>query len=344
MVALFKKYYRTQKNDKVFGLAFYGFAFCMLVLAIPAIDRFLLAYFNFSILFTFGNPFVGLGRKAYILLSPFFLVLSISGYIYFSQKMAVRHILTLILAYGSLAAAALFPVLPSDFMEQIKISNLAAVDDAIFSRQYLLDNLNANSTADDFYKVAHQLYLDNRDALFKNWKITNEKQLEAYFDVNLVSHLWGYGNPEQIFSPGCVSINVETNFQTIANPSIYTYLKSNIGCCTDQAYFLKILLDGAGIKNRRVEVRGHMLNEAQFDNQWFTLDSTLAMVFHDSWDNIQTRQYRVRNSVEVTIFPNPGFVEANNPMYRSNLAHTQMKWLMMVAGKQIPVVSYPDGL
>jgi len=31
-------------------------------------------------------------------------------------------------------------------------------------------------------------------------------------------------------------------------------------------------------------------------------------------------------------------------MYRSNLAHTQMKWLMMVAGKQIPVVSYPDGL
>jgi len=340
-----KKLYRSQKNDRIWGITFTGFVICLLIMALPAIDRFLLAYFNFSFLFFLGNgPFIGPGKeKFYLACLSLFFVLSFTGYLFFSQKRSILRLLILVIAYGSLGAAVFFPVIPADYVEQIKINNLRAVDDTIFSRKTLMDNLNPKSSLQDYYTVAHQQFQINMDILSKAWQLSNEKQLEAYFYVNLVSHFWGYGNPNRINDTGCVQINEESNFQIIPNPSIYTYLQSNIGCCTDYAYLLKVLLDQAGIKNRRVEVRGHIFNEALFDTRWFTLDATLGMVFHDSWENIQLRSNLGKNSIEVTIFPNQGLVETNNPLYRSNLGHFQLNWLIYAIGKQLPAVAYPDG-
>ena len=229
--------------------------------------------------------------------------------------------------------------------DQIQIVNLPSIPyEEIFSKEHVT---NANiETEEDFYEFSRQRYLANRDYLMKKWRIEDEQRLQAIFYMNLVSHLWGYGNVKNPDKPGCVLHNEETEFEIVNDPTIQTYLKSDIGCCTDYAHVLNILLDRCGIENRQVSVKGHIFNEVRLKGDesnrdgWVTLDANTNMLFEGSWASIQSRESKGANSVHLTIFPHQNLVEQDNPFYRPDVGRFRYRWIVWTLAKNAPPLGH----
>jgi len=319
------------------------------VVALPSLDLMLETYTSFSML-----RYVGMGQQ----IGP-----NKIRFMFFALAACATLALMSCFALGwkrSRAAAAMFGVLcgslllslysllafPLHFwpiIERLEIVNLPSVNyDEIFSKQPLI-KANIDSP-EKLYEFCHDQFKERKEYLQRVWGIQDQKKLEALFYLNLVSHLWGLGNADpHSNSSGCVANNEEIGFRTVEAPSIRFYLESNIGCCSDHAYILKMLLDRAGIPNRRVVTWVHVFNEARFSDGWLTLDATTAMVFHGDWEAIQRKLGADSRPVTVTIFPHQNLVKRDNPYYRIGAGHFRMLWLLSVAGRVVPALSYPDG-
>lgn len=151
----------------------------------------------------------------------------------------------------------------------------------------------------DFSKYAEQLYDKEKAGLAKAWHSEDEIYLKSTFFMNLVSGLFHYGNRIDVTTPGCVTTN-ETN-RTVDITGIQAYLKSDIGCCTDFAYLLKLLLDYSQIPNRLVLTPGHIFNEVRFGNRWEIFDATVNVSIDSSWHEIVSQKPKflaVRESLD----------------------------------------------
>jgi len=137
--------------------------------------------------------------------------------------------------------------------------------------------------------------------------------------------------------------NEKTGFREIRSPTVRTYLESDIGCCTDYAFLLKVLLDRAGIPNRRVGTAGHIFNEARFADGWATLDANTNMFFAGEWGAIQRRPHGSEGTVTVMVFPHQNSMDSGNPYYRPEIGQFCLRWLLAAAERTAPPTGYPDG-
>jgi len=230
-------------------------------------------------------------------------------------------------------------------LDQMRIADLPAADPSLFSKQPLLE-----AGIEDFAGLvvaARARFAEVRDPLRATWGIEDEPTLEALFYLNLVASMWGYGNPppDDYADPGCATINRATGDRRLPAPTVRTYLETEVGCCEDSAFLLGVLLDGAGIRSRRVFVLDHAFNEAELDGCWVVLDPTLDLWFHSSWEEIQNRVGEARNAFTVTVFPHPNLVEPGNPDYRPRIGQLRLAWLLRAIKQTAPGAQYaPAGL
>jgi hypothetical protein len=236
----------------------------------------------------------------------------------------------------------IFPTYNFQALNQLKVMNYPSVEyDVIFSKQHMREaNIN---TFDDFYKFVKNRYVTYKDMLASKWDIKNEQLLQSIFFMNLVSAMWGYGNINNPDIPACVLINENTNFKELDTNtiSIKTYINSDIGCCNDFAYILKIILDREEIKNNIVAIPGHFFNEVTINNKTYTLDANVNILFHSSYEDIQYKNYYKEDSVKVSIFPHPN-LEQNNPFYRTRMGRFWLQSLLVTIEKTAVPISHPD--
>jgi hypothetical protein len=109
---------------------------------------------------------------------------------------------------------------------------------------------------------------------------------QGLYYMQFVSGLWAYGNALFPLQPGAVLQNEETGVTAGAEATVSTYLNSPIGCCTDYAAVLAVLLSEAGINNYIIGDSTHVFNEAELDGQWWTLDANLDTAYDDPWSSV----------------------------------------------------------
>lgn len=235
-----------------------------------------------------------------------------------------------------------YPVQYGELLEQIEIAELPVVDPALFSKSSL--SIEWIHNEDELYQACRARFEKARKSLKEQWGIEDGRKLEALYLMNTVSAFWGYGNRVLQDRVGCVSMNEKTAFRLDAPDEIGDYLRSEIGCCSDFAYILKLLLDRAGIPNRRVIIaHGHAMNEVYLPCGWMTLDATTNMAFDGDWTSIQKRHGRNRNSVHVFVFPHSNQFAGGNPLYRPGIGHLRFALLLDAVNKSACPVAYPDG-
>lgn len=213
-----------------------------------------------------------------------------------------------------------------DSLNELSVVNFPNVEfDKIFNKSQV--PVEQIKTFDDFTTYAHSVYEKNRKYLSRAWKIENENKLKSLFYLNFVSSLWDFGNIRNNKIPGCVLDNEQAGQIDPSKATVQTYLKSNIGCCTDYAKFLKILLDKENIKNKLVHVRGHIFNEAFFNNKWNVLDASTNAYFHNSWMGITFR--KPGESFRVSVFPHHNTNFKNSNLYRKDVG--SFRYEMIIA-------------
>jgi hypothetical protein len=223
----------------------------------------------------------------------------------------------------------------------LKIKNLPSIEYAsIFAKHHLLQA--DIKTFDDFYRFAEKRFKSNSHLLEAKWKIHNKKKLEAIFYMNMVSAMWGFGNKINIEEKGCVRYNENNNWETVPveKMSVRTYIESDIGCCSDSANLLSYLLDRANIKQRLIRFPGHVLNEAYFEDRWYTLDAYSNMMFHSSWQDIQNYDKK-SGEITVTIFPHNNLLDGKNPFYREDTGRFRIFLLLQAVHKVTGKLAYP---
>jgi hypothetical protein len=321
----------------------------LMIFALPSLDLMLETYTGLSILRVVGTgQQIGPNKIEFMFLSLLacaaaLAICCVPGW---KKARALTVILGLLSGVQLLAVYALlaFPLHFNPIIERLEIDSLPSVRyEEIFSKEPLIKAGIDNP--DMLYTVCRDLFDKRKDHLRRVWGIEDEKRLEALFYMNLVSHLWGIGNaePSNRNRAGCVGYNEETGFRTLKTPSVSTHIQSNIGCCTDHAHILNLLLDRAGIPNRQVSTWGHVFNEARFRDGPLTLDATTNLVFHGDWDTIQNKREANSRMVRVTVFPHGNLVRRGNPFYRVLAGRFRLSWLLQVACRVVPPLSYPEG-
>ena len=221
-------------------------------------------------------------------------------------------------------------------IKSLLVQNLPAIDYySIFSRQHLLEA--DIKDFDDFFTFAHKRYKSFEPLLKDKWGIQDEKKLRGIFFMNLVSSMWGYGNKvHEDKTPGCVPINENTGFKKIPKEklTIRTYLESGIGCCSDNAELLQFLLEKSGIKQRKLFLSGHVVNEVYFAGGWYTLDATANMMLHFPLGKLNDMHKR-KEKIKVTIFPHNNCVYNNNPFYRAKIGQFRIQLLLSLIHRSI---------
>ncbi len=225
----------------------------------------------------------------------------------------------------------------TDF-DELKIVALPDIDyGRIFSKSKLRQA--RIESYGDFHAFAESRYETTRDSIASAWDLNDEQLTISFFYVNLVSRMWGFGNPssENSQRSGCVASNEMTGFQTIEYPTIQTYVQSDIGCCTDHSHLMAFLLTRSGITNRRISAGFHTFNEALIDNRWVVLDATHNSAIKGSWETIQNRQRGTPGAVTVILFPHHNLIEVDNSDYRPLMGAIRLSWLINIVKCSAPV-------
>lgn len=128
----------------------------------------------------------------------------------------------------------------------------------------------------------------------------SEMQARAVSLMLFTSTLWGYGNAEHPDRPGCLTINEDNGWKAEV-PTIDVVRRARIGCCTDYAYMLSLLLAANGFENRYVNTSDHIFNEARIDGEWHVLDANANVFITTSW-----AEAGLTPETEVHLFPHPG--------------------------------------
>ncbi|MBL4615488.1 MAG: hypothetical protein JKY27_11530 [Magnetovibrio sp.] len=214
--------------------------------------------------------------------------------------------------------------------ERIQVNRLQTVNyDAIFNDDAIRrGQLKTNA---EFRSAVDANYLVHRKALSEAWNISDESMLRAIFYLNTVANLFSFGNSNLNVEGGCAAQNEQfgTNQRSIKNLGIRFYMDSQIGCCTDYALLLQLLLNGAGIDNRVVilPTHGHVFNEFNLNGTWHALDANIGAIYDRTWNDIVDGQ----GPFSVTVFPVLSLNSMNPNRYRPILAQFRHKTFMVAA-------------
>ncbi|HOI74624.1 MAG TPA: hypothetical protein PLO63_10790 [Syntrophales bacterium] len=317
--------------------------------ALASLSRLLMDATGIDLLAAIGNS-SNIGEKKLLLLTILMgccLAVTAAIFLFFARKPGLAGrtaVLTLLVpAYLAVYAFLQYPVHHAALLEQIEVTAVPAMADSGFFNKSNLA-VDGIRDEDELHRACMKRFNQVRETLRVQWGIEDPRKLEALFLMNSVSALWGFGNSVHYTREGCVEQNEKTGFRIDVPEGIRDYLESEIGCCSDSAHVLKVLLDRSGIPNRRVVIaHGHMMNEAAFSDGWMTLDATTNMAFFGDWTSIQRRRGHGRNSVHVLVFPHSNHASGSNPLYRPAIGHLRFALLLDAVNKSAPPVAFPDG-
>jgi hypothetical protein len=129
--------------------------------------------------------------------------------------------------------------------------------------------------------------------LARTWPTLSSDKLKAVFLINVAHQLWHYGNFDRLGVIGCVgaherirAADADGRIEQAFGGPIFTrtprdwsdYIQSPIGCCSDQAFFLRVFLERFGLPTRRVYVPGHVTTEVNLDGSWQVVDATTNVI------------------------------------------------------------------
>ncbi len=343
---------RTLHSPSAFFAALAGLVFLSYLLAVSltSLSRLVMDVAGIDLLATIGNS-SNIGANKLLLLTILLgccLVITAGAFLLVVRRPGLAGRLSvlavLVPAYLAPYAFLYYPVHHAALLEQIEITEATPMSDSAF---FSKSNLSIEQIHDEseLYRTCRRRFDKVRYALKEQWGVDDSRKLEALFLMNTVSALWGYGNSTHYSKSGCVAMNERTGFQLQVPDGIDDYLQSEIGCCSDSAHVLKLLLDRAGIPNRRVIIaHGHVMNEAAFSEGWMTLDASTNMAFVGDWTSIQKRRGHGRNSVRVFVFPHSNQVTGANPFYRPEISHLRFTLLLDAVNKSAVPVAFPDGI
>ncbi len=267
------------------------------------------------------------------LLIPGILCLAVSM-IGISGGYAFRH---------ELAAAVPLPIVDFTRIQTIKIQDLSVNHKSEwFDREFL--TRSPILTEDALYEAVRMQFDIYQDEINREWHVSDPDLLLTLYMMNVTAHMWGYGNPVKVSQVGCVFKN-EDHPGGIFNPEediskhIPQMIASRIGCCTDHANMLHMLLTKAGIKNRFMMNPGHVFNEAYIGGKWQAFDATTNMWWHDSWEHIQNAPLTA--PIYVTMFPHIGTV-VTHPYYRPFAAIFRHYMLLEAVYKMAKDIKHPE--
>lgn len=226
------------------------------------------------------------------------------------------------------------PWFTTRFVDVFSFRNLPpVVSEEVFGRGLL--ESGGISNEEDFTRVVEKSFDEHAEGLATAWEVEDRNLLWAFYSMNLVSGLWGYGNanPEHVDEVGCVASNETTGFEARDPLPFSAYFESEIGCCTDSADLMEILLTSRGIRNRTISDGGHVFNEAWIDDRFQIFDATLNLSVDRSWEYVHNEMNLDPNSVSVTLFAHPNMIEVGNPLFRPALGQFRMVWLLRLIKK-----------
>ncbi len=275
--------------------------FLLLILWIPLCLILILNQLVAELDLAFLAPIGGFGpgkERIFASLSVCFLICSIALYVndLRRKRLWIRSLLLVSLAVTFLGSVGMASAVRrySSYLrgsdpafhvfEGIKIEEYPDLDyGRIFSKKSL--KARKFTSFADLSEFAEKRFSKIRPELESAWGTENEGYLKAFFYLNFVSALWGYGNRISPQNTGCVLSNENTNFELIPEEEITvrTYIESDVGCCTDYAYMLHFLLGQAHFEARLVELPGHVLNEAKVNGRWMALDANINVFYRQSW-------------------------------------------------------------
>ena len=241
--------------------------------------------------------------KKKIILSS--IVFGLSGMVFGYYNPSLRH-----MAHSTFSMAAPLPIVDIERMKALIIEDLSVNNKEEWFDRSFLNDLSIK-TDDELYNAVMYQFSIYSDDVRRAWNVSDPDLLVTLYIMNITAHMWGLGNPHKIKEVGCVFKN-EDHPGGIFNPEepiskhIAAMVASRIGCCTDHANMMNMLLTKAGIKNRFMLNPGHVFNEAFIQGKWQAFDATTNMWWHDSWEKIQNSTLTA--PIFVTFFPHVGTV------------------------------------
>lgn len=182
----------------------------------------------------------------------------------------------------------------------------------------------------EFAENCRFAYNENRNCLANKWQTDDGKLLEALYYLNVVGHLWAYGNLDAPDQVGCVEQNEDTDHQ-YREPEFRDYMECQIGCCQDHALAMYEILTANGFDVSRVSSGGHMWVETEIDGQIWTLDATMMAAF-------RTQMPGTWSLLMSIFFEHPG-EDTESPLYRSIVKDMRTDWFDLVLRKQVTILA-----
>lgn len=212
---------------------------------------------------------------------------------------------------------------------------------AALDREGEIDSFEAYASALD------QQFLLHKDGLAKAWNVEQPDLLKAFFYLNHVSALWGFGNSEDSYGlNGCALANPVTGNVADEDVTFKAYWNAPMGCCTDYMTFMNALLDRAGIENRSVALNeqpvgvGHWFNEAKIEGRWWVLDANIGVAYNRSWAEMLSMPRSVK--ADAYLFPHPGMNPANATLFRPYLGSFRQMMINRTAAREMDFYKYVD--
>jgi hypothetical protein len=189
----------------------------------------------------------------------------------------------------------------SESKELLKVILIGGID---YFSLFEKDNIFTmrESTSKEVYDSLMRWYEKNIDVLKSAWPFFSDNQIKVASIMNIVSHLWHFGNFERITRTGCVQVNEmidadsadyifaeyegESPLYWKTAVGMADFINSVIGCCTDHAFLSKAILEEAGFESVRVETPVHWLTEVSIDSIWHTVDASAGILVNASMDTM----------------------------------------------------------
>ncbi len=120
----------------------------------------------------------------------------------------------------------------------------------------------------------------------------NDRRDMAIGAMLVVGAFYDYGNPfPNDEKDGCVSINQNTNYQSIGDLTFEAMKKSDIGCCTDYTLMLISFLRHLGYEVEAVNNGGHQMPKVTIDGHQSLLDANTLIYAQDYFSEAKTTLY-----------------------------------------------------
>jgi hypothetical protein len=210
---------------------------------------------------------------------------------------------TCLMTLGSLVLSGLIPptaaqVYRSQLEARAEVFRHSLPDDLqLFLNGFDKTNLNSFS---DLARSASSYHERWRGNLHKQG--FSEGEANAISLMLFTSTLWAFGNANHpIVKVGCIPTNEDNNWQ-YEKPTLQVVKQARIGCCTDYAFTLSLILSKNGFENRYVQISGHKFNEVKINGQWNVLDANTNVFINSSWNDA----IAARRKVRIHVFPHPG--------------------------------------